>query len=224
MSDATVDAAAIAASASATVFSMPVGATVVSVVTEAGEYAASAKFVNGPDASACEAGVAGALSRTSRTFSQAADAASGEADLEQEDPSVPTDPAPAPGDPHVAGHLSASICNAVVRVQREYLGRGPTKARASLHGDIIVVLMQDTLTKAERSLAADGREEDVLRSRRSLQSTMRDDIVAAVEDLTGRAVIAFMSDMHIDPDLACEVLVLERDEAENTDDGGAAGA
>jgi len=127
---------------------------------------------------------------------------------------VSTDPAPAPGDPLVGGHLSAAICNAVVRIQREYLGRGPTKARASLHGDIIVVLMQDTLTKAERSLTADGRQDDVLRSRRSLQSTMRNDITAAVEERTGRSVIAFMSDTHIDPDLACEVLVLEPDEAD----------
>lgn len=122
--------------------------------------------------------------------------------------------APAPDDPLVGGHLSAAICNAVVRIQREYLGRGPTKARASLHGDIIVVLMQDTLTKAERSLAADGRQDDVLRSRRSLQGTMRNDITAAVEELTGRSVIAFMSDTHIHPDLACEVLVLEPDEAD----------
>jgi uncharacterized protein YbcI len=127
---------------------------------------------------------------------------------------VSTDPASASGGQLVGGQLSAAICNAVVRIQREYLGRGPTKARASVRGDIIVVLMQDTLTKAERSLAADGRQEDVLRSRRSLQGTMTDDIVAAVEELTGRSVIAFMSDTHIDPDLACEVIVLEPNEAD----------
>lgn len=140
-------------------------------------------------------------------------AASGETDLTQEGSSVSTDPAP-PGDPLVGGHLCAAICNAVVRIQREYLGRGPTTARASVRGDIVVVLMHDTLTKAERSLAADGKQEDVLRSRRSLQGTMRDDIVAAVEEFTGRSVIAFMSDNHIDPDLACEVLVLEPEEAD----------
>jgi len=130
---------------------------------------------------------------------------------------VSTDPASAPGDPLIGGHLSAAICNAVVRIQREYLGRGPTKARAELHGDIIVVLMHETLTKAERSLAIKGRHEDVLRSRRSLQGTMRDDIVAAVQELTGRSVIAFMSDTHIDPDLACEVLVLEPDDGDGAE-------
>jgi uncharacterized protein YbcI len=42
---------------------------------------------------------------------------------------------------------------------------------------------------------------------------MREDLVAAVEALTGRSVLAFMSDNHIEPDLACEVFVLEPDPA-----------
>jgi uncharacterized protein YbcI len=71
--------------------------------------------------------------------------------------------------------------------------------------------MQDTLTKAERSLVADGKQEEVLRGRHSLQRTMRGDLVAAVERLTGREVVAFMSDNHVDPDLACEIFVLGPD-------------
>lgn len=122
---------------------------------------------------------------------------------------MPHEPAPASRDQLAGGQLTAAICNAVVRIQREYLGRGPNKARASIRDDTIVVIMQDTLTKAERSLIADGRQEDVLRIRQSFQRTMRADIVAAVERLTGRTVLAFMSDTHIDPDLACEVILLE---------------
>lgn len=122
---------------------------------------------------------------------------------------MPTDPTSVPGDHLAGGQLTAAICNAVVRIQREYLGRGPTKARASIRDSTIVVLMQDTLTKAERSLVADGRQEDVLRIRQSFQRTMRADIVAAIQELTGRTVIAFMSDTHIDPDLACEIIILE---------------
>jgi uncharacterized protein YbcI len=122
---------------------------------------------------------------------------------------VPTDPDPPAGEHLVGGQLSAAISNAVVRIQREYLGRGPTKARALIRDDVIVVLMQETMTKAERSLVADGKREDVLRTRRTFQRTMRADIVAAVEGLTGRTVLAFMSDTHLEPDIACEVLVLE---------------
>lgn len=107
------------------------------------------------------------------------------------------------------GHLNASISNAIVRLHREYLGRGPTKARTTIHDDTVVVLMSDTLTKAEHSLVADGKEDEVLSTRHSFQRTMRNDMVAAVEEITGRTVQAFMSANHIDPDLACEVMVLE---------------
>jgi uncharacterized protein YbcI len=127
---------------------------------------------------------------------------------------VPTDPRPATGEHLVGGKLSAAISNAMVRIQREYLGRGPTKARALMRDNVIVVLMQDTLTKAERSLVADGKQEEVLRVRQSFQRTMKADVVAAVEELTGRTVVAFMSDTHIEPDISCEVFVLEPEPGE----------
>lgn len=38
---------------------------------------------------------------------------------------------------------------------------------------------------------------------------MRSDLIAVVEERTGRRVAAFMSDNHIDPDFAAEVFVLE---------------
>jgi len=110
---------------------------------------------------------------------------------------------------HNTGPLSASISNALVHLHREYLGRGPTKARTSIRDDTVVVVMSDMLTKAEHSLVADGKSEEVLQTRHSLQRTMRSDMVSAVENLTGRAVVAFMSTNHIDPDLACEILILE---------------
>jgi uncharacterized protein YbcI len=111
----------------------------------------------------------------------------------------------------VGGQLHAAISNAIVRLHREYLGRGPTRARTSIRDNVVVVIMEDTLTKAEQSLVADGKEDEVLRVRHSFQRTMRNDMVAAVERLTARRVIAFMSSNHIDPDLASETFVLEPD-------------
>jgi len=106
------------------------------------------------------------------------------------------------------GSLNAALANAVVRLVREYTGRGPTEARATVSGNLVAVLMRDTLTKGERSLVRDGRPDAVREMRRQFQSTMRDDLVAAVEMLTERKVIAFMSDNHIDPDVAIEAFVL----------------
>lgn len=107
------------------------------------------------------------------------------------------------------GSLNAAVANAVVRLVREYTGRGPTEARAIISGDFVCVLMKDTLTKGEVSLVQDGRVEAVLAMRREFQKTMREDLVAAVEMLTERKVIAFMSDNHVDPDMAAETFVLE---------------
>jgi uncharacterized protein YbcI len=68
--------------------------------------------------------------------------------------------------------------------------------------------MRDTLTRAERSLVRAGKGETVRSLRHEFQQTMRDDMVAAVETLTQRKVIAFMSDNHIDPDVGIEAFVL----------------
>ena len=108
------------------------------------------------------------------------------------------------------GGVNASLSRAVVGIMREYVGRGPTKARTSIEHDTVVVMMSDTLTKGERNLVAAGMEEQVRAMRRTFQESMRGALVAAVEEITGRRVLAFMSDNHIDPDLACEVFVLER--------------
>lgn len=108
-----------------------------------------------------------------------------------------------------AQSLLASISNATVRIMAEYTGRGPTKARTSIRDDVVVVLMQDTLTKAERTLLAAGQVDFVMETRRRFQNTMRDELVVAIETLTERKVLAFMSSNHPDPDMAAEVFVLE---------------
>jgi uncharacterized protein YbcI len=111
--------------------------------------------------------------------------------------------------PPSVGSIAAAISNATVQTLSEYTGRGPTKARTAIDRDVITVLLQDTMTKAERTLANNGDAMFVLDMRHRFQHAMRDDLVAAVERVTERKVIAFMSDNHIDPDMAAEVFVLE---------------
>jgi len=105
--------------------------------------------------------------------------------------------------------LSAAISNAVVRIVREYTGRGPTKARTSIRDDVVVCVLQESLLKAERSLMDDDKARLVVEIRRSFQQTMRQDLSAAVEMLTERKVIAFMSDSQLEPDYSVEVFVLD---------------
>src|SRR5215213_8684408 len=85
--------------------------------------------------------------------------------------------------PSAMGSISAAVSNAVVRLISEYTGRGPTKARTAINRDVVTVVLADTMTKAERTLAANGKAELVLRLRQEFQRTMRDDLIAAVEML-----------------------------------------
>jgi uncharacterized protein YbcI len=111
---------------------------------------------------------------------------------------------------------TAAISNMVVRVISEYTGRGPTKARTHLGQDLVTVVLQDTLTKGERSLARADKGEIVLTMRFAFQETMRSELIKGVEEITGREVAAFMGASHIDPDMAIEsfVLVPQRPTAE----------
>jgi uncharacterized protein YbcI len=107
------------------------------------------------------------------------------------------------------GAVSAEISKATVQLLSEYTGRGPTKAHTVVNKDSVMVLLADTLTKGERSLARMGMSDHVLETRKRYQEAMREDLIGAVEKHTGRKVIAFMSDNHIEPDMAAEVFVLE---------------
>jgi uncharacterized protein YbcI len=104
---------------------------------------------------------------------------------------------------------TAMISTGTVQVLHDYTGRGPTKAKTTISGDLVTVLLADTLTAGERTLVETGRSDRVIRLRHDFQLAMRDDLVAIVERQLERKVIAFMSQNHIDPDLAVEVFVLE---------------
>jgi uncharacterized protein YbcI len=96
---------------------------------------------------------------------------------------------------------------------REYTGRGPTQAHTTINDNLVIVVLRDTLVKAERSLVDAGHGESVVMMRRRFQSTMQEEFVAAVSEHTGRKVEAFLSDNAIDPDVAVEVFILEPREA-----------
>ena len=110
---------------------------------------------------------------------------------------------------------SAKIATSVVQVMHEYTGRGPTKAKTTINENLVTVLLADTLTNGERNLVEFGRADRVIRLRHDYQLVMRNDLVEIVERELDRKVIAFMSQNHIDPDLAIEVFVLQPTSAVN---------
>jgi uncharacterized protein YbcI len=107
------------------------------------------------------------------------------------------------------GELAAAISKMVVGALARTTGRGPTKAKTTLGENGVFVVLQDSLTRGEQTLADAGEGAAVLDLRRRWQRVMQAEISGEVERLTGRKVVGFMSDNHIDPDLAVEVFVLE---------------
>jgi uncharacterized protein YbcI len=116
---------------------------------------------------------------------------------------------------------AAAISNAITRLHREYYGRGATTSRTVIQRNYVVCFMDDIYTPVERTLIDAGHEETVRGTRQVFQQTMREKFSDAVEEAMGRKVIAFMSQVHFDPDMAAEVFVLEpRDEDRASEDGG----
>ena len=106
------------------------------------------------------------------------------------------------------GELNAALTSALVGIHNEYLGRGPKTASTFHYGNVVVTLMNDVLTHAEKSLTPQ-RTDAVTHMRHLFQETMETDFRAAVERLTGRKVLAFISGNHVDPDIAAELFILD---------------
>jgi uncharacterized protein YbcI len=107
------------------------------------------------------------------------------------------------------GRQSSSISNAITRLHREHYGRGATTTRTIIQRNYVVCFLDDIYTPVERTLIEAGRPEQVRETRNLFQDAMSPKFRAAVEEATGRRVIAFMSQVCFDPDMAAEVFVLE---------------
>jgi uncharacterized protein YbcI len=102
------------------------------------------------------------------------------------------------------------IANAMVHIYKEAFGRGPTKARAQMAGpDTLVVILENSLTAAERNLARLGEHERLRESRLFLQHALEDEFRAPVEKLLGRRTRAVISGIDTRRDVAVEVFTLE---------------
>lgn len=113
-----------------------------------------------------------------------------------------------PAQPLPEADQPAALAKLVVRLTAEYTGRGPTKARATINQDSISVVLQDTLTKGERALVQNGEADLVIAMRRGFQRVMEPAMVDGVQAITGRQVLAFLSDHRVNPDVAVETFVL----------------
>jgi uncharacterized protein YbcI len=125
------------------------------------------------------------------------------------------------GEHKALGEIRATISREIVRLQAEYYGKGPTKAKTYVFDDLVVVVLEETFTRAEKTLAERGEGEAIQHIRRRFQQQMADDFVSVVEQATGRRVRAFLSETNIAADVSVETFLLAED---RTDMSGFEGA
>src|SRR6202162_52398 len=120
-----------------------------------------------------------------------------------------------PGVPALPGGetLTRAISAAIVKLYGEVYGRGRTTASTYINDNVVVCILEDILTTKEELLVADGGATAVIEGRVALQAAREDEFSAAVERLTRRRVVAFMSANQTLPGIACEMFFLEPAEA-----------
>ena len=104
---------------------------------------------------------------------------------------------------------AVAISNHMVRLVASWVGRGPTKARTTLNPNLVVVTFGDTMTRAEGNLVAAGEAAAVRGMRRIFHTRMREEAVSGVEGVLGRKVVAYMSDIDTEANVAMMAFLLE---------------
>jgi uncharacterized protein YbcI len=106
--------------------------------------------------------------------------------------------------------VQMAITNEMVRLYKEQFGRGPTKARTSYAGpDTLIATLEDSLTPAERNLAALGEHHRLRDARVFFQYATEPQFREVVERLTERKVRAFVSGIDTQRDVSSEIFYLE---------------
>jgi uncharacterized protein YbcI len=107
------------------------------------------------------------------------------------------------------GRLLAEITNRIVAFMREHYGRGPIKAKTYVLDNLIVCVLSDGFTAIERTMMEGGEPDRVLDMRRDFQRMMKQRYSEMIEQLTGRKVLAFLSQAHVEPDLTIEIFLMD---------------
>jgi uncharacterized protein YbcI len=112
-------------------------------------------------------------------------------------------------EPLMGGRLLAEITNRIVALMRQHFGRGPIKAKTYVLDNLIVCVLSDGFTAIERTMIEGGEPDRVLEIRRDFQRMMEVRYSEMIQELTGRTVLAFLSQSHVEPDLTVEMFLMD---------------
>jgi uncharacterized protein YbcI len=109
------------------------------------------------------------------------------------------------------GRRASAAANAITRLHREHYGRGAVTAHTVIQREYVIVFLWDIYTPVERTLIDAGQHMKVRETRQAFQDAMTEPFSRAIEEVMGRKVVAFMSQVHFDPDMAAEIFILAPD-------------
>lgn len=108
------------------------------------------------------------------------------------------------------GALLAQISNEIVKSKKRYFGKGPEAAKSYMFDDMLFVVMHGGVTTAEETLLEFGEEETVRAFRQTFEDRMTEHLTGLVEELTGRKVVTYQSQIMFRPHRVVEMFVFDR--------------
>ena len=107
------------------------------------------------------------------------------------------------------GELLSEISKRIVGILRDSYGRGPMRAKTYVMDDLVVCVLRDGMIPIEQTMMDSGEGDRVVAMRREFQVMMGKRYREAIEELTGRKVLAFLSQAHVEPDITMEVFIVD---------------
>jgi uncharacterized protein YbcI len=105
--------------------------------------------------------------------------------------------------------LLARISTEMVRALKEHFGKGPVEAKSYFLDDMLLVVMKGGLTTAEKTMLDFDEPDSVRDFRQAFENRMTDHLTQLIEDLTGRNVVTYQSQIMFDPDRIVEIFVFD---------------
>ena len=106
--------------------------------------------------------------------------------------------------------MLAAISTRIVGLLREHYGRGPSRAKTYAMDDCIVCVLRNGFTAHEHTIIESGEPGRVIEMRQDFQRMMERRYRETIESITGRRVVAFLSQAHLEPDITLEIFFLDR--------------
>jgi uncharacterized protein YbcI len=106
--------------------------------------------------------------------------------------------------------MLSAISNGIVQILRDHYGRGPMRAKTYVIDDLVVCVLRNGFTAHEQTMVDSGESGRVVEMRHDFQRMMGERYKNLIEELTGRSVVAFLSQAHLEPDITIEVFMVDK--------------